>query len=119
MKNAYPTRRLSPEGYSAITKPLAKELYNQGFDVTMCGNNVNSFHIFKGWYLGYTVSKERTEQLTSLPYDFSDLVNNFLFYLDTELGYYPVFYVKSEDLQAYQGRQTRQTNLDNKGANKQ
>ena len=104
MKNAYVTKRLATSGYVAVTKPLARKLYEEGKAITLAGNNVNSFHIFNGWNLGCTVKKEQVDRHcaqghTDEPsYMFESLVNNFLFYLDNELGKYPVFYVKREEI---------------------
>ena len=89
-------RRYAPQGYTAVTKPLARQLYNAGVAVTLCGNNVNSFHVFGGWHLGCTITKDWPQGYES----FDDIVSNFLSYLDHELGTYSVFYVKTSDLPA-------------------
>ena len=98
MKNAYITRRIAPQGYVAVTKPLAKDLYEKNIDVTLAGNNINAYHIFGGWHLGYTVNKKEVEEKTTADHSFQDICNNFLMYLEDELGTYPVFYVKKEDV---------------------
>jgi hypothetical protein len=96
---AYVTRRLAPLGYVAITKPLAKELYEQGHAITLCMNNVNAYHIFQGWHLGYVIDKE--SPLYS-DYRFDDLVGSYRTYQPkSELGTYVVYYVKTCNLQAY------------------
>lgn len=92
MRYAYVTRRVAPQGYVAVTKPLAELLYNDGKSVTLCGSNVNTFHIFSGWHLGCTISKDIYTQC------FNDSVNSFLSYLDEELGSYVVFYIRREDI---------------------
>ena len=104
-QTGYATKRLAPQGYKAITKPLAESMYNAGYPVTLCGNNVNSYHVFQGWYLGHTIQRSDIEERSYLVYSFADLLNNFMFYLERELGYYAVYYVKETDLQAY--NQTR------------
>ena len=91
MRYVYVTGREAPEGYVAVTKLLAQSIYNAGKSVTLCGNNINAFHVFGGWHLGCTVSKDTHAQC------FDDIVNSFLSYLDKELGSYVVFYVKKED----------------------
>lgn len=95
MKNAYVTKRIAPKGYVAVTKQLAELLYNQDVTVTMCGNNVNSYHVFEGWCLGYTFNKRGITERSAYEWTFTRIVNNFMFYLEKELGTYPVFYVQS------------------------
>jgi hypothetical protein len=96
-KRGYATKRIAPQGYQAVTRQLARCMYDTGYDVTLCGNNVNAYHVFQGWGLGCTVNYALYNH-----YDFGSVVNNFMFYLEKELGSYPVFYVKTQDLQAYQ-----------------
>ena len=96
MKNAYVNKnRIAPSGYVAVTRPLAEKLWKEGKNVTLCGNDVNSFHVFDGWRLGCTVSSSLEWCYSKT---FEDVVNNFLFYLEAELGKYPVFYIKQNDL---------------------
>ena len=90
MKDAYVTKRYSPQGYVAVTKPLARLLYSQGYAVTMCGNNVNCYHIFDGWRLGCTINNDKDKD-----YTFDEIVGNYVSYNTNELLRYPVFYVKS------------------------
>ena len=91
MRHAYVTKRIAPEGYVAVTRKLAELLYSDGYSVTVCGNNVTSFHVFDGWHLGCTVQRDILDDKS-----FDVLLNSFMFYLDSELGTYPVFYVKQE-----------------------
>ena len=86
------TKRYAPKGYIAIDKPSAKRAFDAGLAVTICGSNVNSFHVFGGWGLGCTIDKAKHEG--EYGNDFDAILNNFLFYLDPELGRYAVFYVK-------------------------
>jgi hypothetical protein len=86
-------RRITPKGYVCVDIHLAKRLFDQQIEFTIAGNNINSFHIFNGWYLGYTPSLEAMTEQT-----FDALLNNWIFYLDPELGSYPVFYVSKENL---------------------
>lgn len=90
------TRHEAPLGYVAIDKPSAKLAFDAGLDVTIAGNNVNSYHIFNGWYLGHTINKARHEGEHGN--NFEDIVSNFMYYLDSELGRYPVFYIKKGEL---------------------
>ena len=85
------TRRLAPPGYVAIDKNLAGALFDAGKSVTLCGNNVNSYHVFDGWHLGATFHQGENETLNVI-------VSHFMAYLEHELGTYPVFYVKKEDV---------------------
>ena len=93
MVGAYQTKRLAPPGYMAVTRPLAQQLYDREVPVTLCGNNVTSFHVFGGWCLGRTVQKNQMEGR-----QFENIVNGFLFYLEPELGRYVVFYVRKDSL---------------------
>lgn len=85
-------RRIAPPGYIAVNKNLAEHLYNKGRNITLCGNNVSSYHVFSGWCLGYTVNS------CDGKVKFQNHVNDFLSYLDKELGTYAVFYVKESDV---------------------
>lgn len=91
MKNAYVTKRIAPQGYVAITRPLAFLLWKEGYSITICGNNVNSYHVFKGWCLGMTIDKEKDKD-----YSFLEIVHNYVSYSSAELLRYPVFYVRQE-----------------------
>lgn len=90
MKHAYVTRERScPIGYVTVTKPLARILHTAGMSVTICGDNVDSFHVFDGWHLGYTIP---------LSEDFDVCCRDFLSYLESEVGNYLVFYTKKENV---------------------
>jgi hypothetical protein len=90
MRYAYKTKRHSPKGYVAVTKLMARELWSKGCDVTFCGNNVNSYHVFGGWRLGYTSNKEYSERC------FDAVCIDMLSYMEDELGRYLVYYVRSD-----------------------
>ena len=92
MRNAYVTKREAPQGYVAVTRPLAEKLFTEGKEITFCGSNVRSFHVFQGGCLGFTSTNAQGRIFTSL-------LNSFLFYLDRELGRYAVFYAKKEDIE--------------------
>ena len=102
-RQGYVTRRQAPAGYVAVTRPLAKTLYEQGYAVTLCGNNVNSFHVFDGWHLGYATQKDNRHEAPEDRPTFDSIVGSFVSYLDKELGTYAVYYVKREDYRASQG----------------
>ena len=91
MRNGYVTKRQAPQGYAAITRPLAEQLYNEGKTITLCGSNVRMFHVFQGWVFGFTANNTQIR-------DFQSLLNSFLHYLYPEIGRYAVFYVKKCDL---------------------
>lgn len=88
MKYRY-TKRLAPVGYVAIDRPSAKLAYEEGYVVTICGNNVNRYHVFDGWHLGYSFSRLSEA-------DWEATVSSFMSHLDKELGRYPVFYIRKE-----------------------
>lgn len=89
-RKGHVTKRHAPEGYQAITKPLARQLYETGTPITLCGNNVNAFHVFGGWHLGCTLIHDAMRDE-----DFDDLVLRYTINnLDNELGTYAVYYVK-------------------------
>ena len=90
-RNAYVTHRAAPNGYVAVTKPLAKILYERGVDTVIAGNNVNTFHIVGGWVLGWHVSADTYSS-------FEKDIRSFMCQLDRALGTYPVFYVRSEEV---------------------
>ena len=100
-RHAYVTKREAPSGYVAVTKPYAAQLYEQGIAITMCLNNVNAYHIFHGWHLGYTIDKASDRQAGYDDYSFKDFVVSYLSYnANNELGTYAVFYVKASDIKA-------------------
>ena len=91
MRNGFITKRIAPQGYVAVTIQLAEQLFNEGKKVTLCGNNVNNFHVFDGWRLGCTIVKENDAT-------FTEHVKQFMQYMEKELGRYPVFYVQRGDI---------------------
>ena len=95
------TKRYCPSGYVAVTKPLARKLYESGIEITLCGNNVDSYHIFGGWHLGYTINchEENKTDYNGVPVDFQTIIDSYASYnLGNELGRYAVFYVKKEEV---------------------
>lgn len=63
-------------GLVKIAKSSAKDLYDMGIPITVVGNNVNSFHFFKGWGLAMTVdSREHGGER-----DFDKFVRNWSIY---------------------------------------
>lgn len=86
-------RREAPKGFVCVDINLAKRLFEQHIEMTIAGNNVNSFHIFGGWCLGYTPSDEAATFQT-----FDEILNNWISHLEPELGSYPVFYVSKKNL---------------------
>lgn len=101
-KKGYATKRYAPPGYIAITKPLARTAYEQGYHVTLCGNNVNSSHIFKGWHLGYTIHKHDENKQTYehgewRDYDFQELVDSYMCHNESSLCKYPSFYISLDN----------------------
>lgn len=89
MRGAYVTKRAAPDGWVAVTRPLAREKYDNGCTVVLCGSNVNSFHVFGGWRLGMPVHKDTLANRA-----FDEIVASFMSYLESELGKRPVFYVR-------------------------
>lgn len=80
------TSRQSPQGYTAVDRPLAKHLHVQGQEVTVCGNNVNMFHVFDRWRLGVSIQTGE---------DFDKITKEYQYY-HSELCRYPVFYVPND-----------------------
>ena len=100
MRYAYITKRLAPAGYKAVTKPLACALYYAGYSITLCGSNVNAYHVFQGWCLGCTINKHRYEGV-----GFERYVGDFLQCLKLGLGKYVVFYVAESILASYKAQE--------------
>lgn len=94
------TRRIAPQGYIAIDRPSAKLAFEADLPVTIAGNNVNSYHIFSGWYLGCTIDRVRCDE------SFESIVRNFCWFLEPELGRYPVFYVQASEVQALPAKES-------------
>jgi hypothetical protein len=104
-KNHHTTNRIAPDGYISITRPLAEAMFNMGYYVILCADNVNHAHILKGWCLGYIMYKENDE-------DFNALVKNYMCHTEPELGRRPVFYVKCTDLDIYKDNLLLVENVD-------
>lgn len=83
------TKRHAPKGYVAVRRPDAKALFDAGQEVVVAGNNVNSYHVFNGWVLSFVLRAGQP---------FETQIDSFMFYLEPELGKYPVFYVKADVL---------------------
>jgi len=96
-------RRECPIGYIQCDRVKALELYNRGYPITVCGNNVNHMHVFDGWRLGYTFSNNHLNRATWEALndinDFETRLANYQFYLEPELGTYVVFYVKQSEIE--------------------
>jgi hypothetical protein len=83
--------------YTRTPKNIAYRLIAKGARYFLVGSNVNTLHFHSGWYLAShpcTVA-ERVETYGEEA-DTSALghYTNFGWYLDKELGKYPVFYVE-------------------------
>ncbi len=96
------TTRQPPTGYVCIDVYLAHRMFDAKLACTMTGNNVNAWHVFGGWRLGYTWSIDAMTDQT-----FAELLNNWLYYLDSELGSYPVFYARKSDLKKLESEVTK------------
>ena len=97
------TQRIAPEGYQYIDRNLAKAVYQADKPITIHGNNINSYHVFEGCRLGYTIQRSDQESRAGL-YDDSSLegiVRRYMSYLEPELGKYVVYCVRKTDLTAY------------------
>ena len=97
------TGRIAPEGYQYIDRNLAKAVYQADKPITIHGNNINSYQIFEGWRLGYTVQKSDQESRAGVYDDVSleGIVRRYMSYLEPELGRYAVYCVRKGDLTAY------------------
>lgn len=91
MINAYITKREAPEGYVAVTRSLAEALYRQGFQVVLCGSEVNQYNILERAHRGYVVSKQTaTKPFALLIYDYMQV-------LPPSLGKHCVFYARASE----------------------
>lgn len=82
----------NPTKYERVNKKVARNLYNQGISILMVGCNVNSHHFESGWNLGIFIAASDFDNEGVDKFD--SRVNNFKFYLESELGRYPAFYLK-------------------------
>lgn len=89
-RNSYTTKCLAPTGYVAVTKPLAKRLYESGVCITFTGDRVNSCHVFDGYHSGCTIHKSDTSEYDT----FESVVKAYTHYAMNGLGTHPVFYVE-------------------------
>lgn len=95
-RNGFVTSRISPEGYVCVTLPLAKELYQAGSVIILCGNNVacqdeRMFRLF-GWQVHHLKANLHTLDSISTAY---------LERRGKVVGRYVVFYVKKDELDAF------------------
>lgn len=73
--------------YKRTRKDKALRLIREGKYYFLVGANVNDFHFHGGWHLAtFPKTSDGSEAIETL--------NAFNFYLDPELGKYPVFYVE-------------------------
>ena len=75
-------RKLHKVTLRDVKRAIARDGRWSGY---MAGNNVAAFHITAGWCLGTPVEFSSLEQL-------EETRNNFLYYLDRELGTYCAWY---------------------------
>jgi hypothetical protein len=94
MHNAYITKREAPEGYVAITRPLAEAMFNAGQSVILCSEKVNQFSITEREQWGFEVSKATADR------PFALLIYDFVHELPPQLGKRCVFYANAEEAQA-------------------
>ena len=82
-----------------MNKTEARKRYNNGQEIILAGDNVNTFHILGGWALGCRISKEVGPQHLPGESDFDARVRNFEWYLERELGRRAAYY--QEQIQGY------------------
>lgn len=80
-----------------INKRIARRMFDENKPFVIVGDNVNEFHILSGWHLGCTIDpsryKEHSDNVWSTGSAFDDMVADFEFYLERELGRRSAFYV--------------------------
>lgn len=74
------------DSWERISKPTAYKAYNGGYDVVICGCNLNPFGL---WCPGVKV-----DIVTSAYKPFSDVVQEYICYniCNYDTGYYPAYY---------------------------
>ena len=84
-------KREVPYGWTYIARDVARRVWESNdYRIVMHGNNVNHYHIFHGWHLGYEPNDEVRGG------NFDDAVGGFMSYLDKELGTYPCFLARKK-----------------------
>ncbi len=63
--------------------------------MTICGSNVNDYHVFQGWCLGRTMCRNDYDT-DPCAADFDRRVVEYCYYSSPEMLRYPVFYVRQE-----------------------
>ena len=59
VRGAQAEMALKDLGLVKITESSAEDLYGFGVPLVVVGNNVNSYHFFKGWHLAMDVDSQR------------------------------------------------------------
>lgn len=74
-----------------INKRKTRELFAQNKPFIIVGDNVNEYHIISGWHCGLRIDPKH---YVPSEWTFEDMVNNFQFYLERELGRRAAFYIE-------------------------
>jgi len=98
-KDAYTYKGVT---YKATKKDVAQKAIQSNFKLRyfLVGSNVNQSHFHTGWFLATHpqsvegILKERDGMDTDIPHAIKNLYNSFNFYLESELGRYPMYYVE-------------------------
>lgn len=100
------TYRKDGKVFKRTRKDIALKQIEKGKSFFIAGSNVNELHFHSGWHLATHIEKiesidtEKTEHSTHnygkllCIDDVKRMYNSFNYYLDRELGRYPVFYVE-------------------------
>lgn len=87
--------------YKRITKPVARKMYNEGYDISLIPCCVSS-RVLGGnhlWLKPVTLNIKDCEYTEN---KFDRMVNDFEYYnCNAELGYYPHYFVSTDDYFKY------------------
>ncbi len=76
-----------------IRKDKARKLFAENKRLIIVGDNVNEFNILGGWHCGCEIDPQG---YASPEWTFDNMVANFEFYLERELGRRAAYYVEAK-----------------------
>ena len=84
--------------YKKITKPIARKLFNSGYDIFLLPSKVNAFMVFDRNYKGFIVPVVISYKEDRGENQFDRTVSEFEYYnCNSEMGYYAHYFIKEQE----------------------
>jgi hypothetical protein len=81
-------------GLTKVSAATARQLFSADVPFVVVGNKVNASHFFKNWHLAMVVDPKKYKEEAGKTFD--QFLNNYMFYLEPELGSQAAFFVEDK-----------------------